>query len=166
HIISGTPTVVTTPSEVTAAANQVNSAKQELNGDERLRVAKQNANTAIDALTQLNTPQKAKLKEQVGQANRLEDVQTVQTNGQALNNAMKGLRDSIANETTIKAGQNYTDASPNNRNEYDSAVTAAKAIINQTSNPTMEPNTITQATSQVTTKEHALNGAQNLAQAK
>ncbi len=41
--------------------------------------AKQNANTAIDALTQLNTPQKAKLKEQVGQANRLEDVQTVQT---------------------------------------------------------------------------------------
>lgn len=27
--------------------------------------AKQNANTAIDALTQLNTPQKAKLKEQV-----------------------------------------------------------------------------------------------------
>ena len=54
HIISGTPTV-TTPSEVTAAANQVNSAKQELNGDERLRVAKQNANTAIDALTQLNT---------------------------------------------------------------------------------------------------------------
>ena len=41
HIISGTPTVVTTPSEATAAANQVNSAKQELNGDERLRV-KQN----------------------------------------------------------------------------------------------------------------------------
>ena len=42
---------------------------------------------------------------------------------------MKGLRDSIANEATIKAGQNYTDASPNNRNEYDSAVTAAKALI-------------------------------------
>lgn len=130
HIISGTPTVVTTPSEVTAAANQVNSAKQELNGDERLRVAKQNANTAIDALTQLNTPQKAKLKEQVGQANRLEDVQTVQTNGQALNNAMKGLRDSIANETAVKAGQNFTDASPNNQSTYNSAVSNAKGIIN------------------------------------
>ncbi|MBU5904934.1 GA module-containing protein, partial [Vibrio cholerae O1] len=59
HIISGTPTVGTTPSEVTAAANQVNSAKQELNGDKKLREEKQNANTAIDALTQLNTPQKA-----------------------------------------------------------------------------------------------------------
>ncbi|WP_370695482.1 hypothetical protein [Staphylococcus aureus] len=55
----GTPTVVTTPSEVTAAANQVNSAKHALNGDERLLEAKQNANTAIDALTQLNTPSKS-----------------------------------------------------------------------------------------------------------
>ncbi|MBR8865175.1 hyperosmolarity resistance protein Ebh, partial [Staphylococcus aureus] len=166
HIISGTPTVVTTPSEVTAAANQVNSAKQELNGDERLREAKQNANTAIDALTQLNTPQKAKLKEQVGQANRLEDVQTVQTNGQALNNAMKGLRDSIANETTVKAGQNYTDASPNNQSTYNSAVSNAKGIINQTNNPTMDASAITQAATQVNNAKNGLNGAENLRNAQ
>ncbi len=166
HIISGTPTVVTTPSEVTAAANQVNSAKQELNGDERLRVAKQNANTAIDALTQLNTPQKAKLKEQVGQANRLEDVQTVQTNGQSLNNAMKGLRDSIANETTVKASQNYTDASPNNQSTYNSAVSNAKGIINQTNNPTMDASAITQATTQVNNAKNGLNGAENLRNAQ
>ena len=166
HIISGTPTVVTTPSEVTAAANQVNSAKQELNGDERLRVAKQNANTAIDALTQLNTPQKAKLKEQVGQANRLEDVQSVQTNGQALNNAMKGLRDSISNETTVKASQNYTDASPNNQSTYNSAVSNAKGIINQTNNPTMDASTITQATTQVNNAKNGLNGAENLRNAQ
>lgn len=166
HIISGTPTVVTTPSEVTAAANQVNSAKQELNGDERLRVAKQNANTAIDALTQLNTPQKAKLKEQVGQANRLEDVQSVQTNGQSLNNAMKGLRDSIANETTVKASQNYTDASPNNQSTYNSAVSNAKGIINQTNNPTMDASAITQATTQVNNAKNGLNGAENLRNAQ
>ncbi|EGS81877.1 putative CRISPR-associated protein Csc2 [Staphylococcus aureus subsp. aureus 21235] len=166
HIISGTPTVVTTPSEVTAAANQVNSAKQELNGDERLHVAKQNANTAIDALTQLNTPQKAKLKEQVGQANRLEDVQTVQTNGQSLNNAMKGLRDSIANETTVKASQNYTDASPNNQSTYNSAVSNAKGIINQTNNPTMDVSAITQATTQVNNAKNGLNGAENLRNAQ
>ncbi|CAC8241649.1 cell wall associated fibronectin-binding protein [Staphylococcus aureus] len=166
HIISGTPTVVTTPSEVTAAANQVNSAKQELNGDERLRVAKQNANTAIDALTQLNTPKKAKLKEQVGQANRLEDVQSVQTNGQSLNNAMKGLRDSIANETTVKASQNYTDASPNNQSTYNSAVSNAKGIINQTNNPTMDTSAITQATTQVNNAKNGLNGAENLRNAQ
>ncbi len=166
HIISGTPTVVTTPSEVTAAANQVNSAKQELNGDERLRVAKQNANTAIDALTQLNTPQKAKLNEQVGQANRLEDVQTVQTNGQSLNNAMKGLRDIIANETTVKASQNYTDASPNNQSTYNNAVSNAKGIINQTNNPTMDASAITQAATQVNNAKNGLNGAENLRNAQ
>lgn len=166
HIISGTPTVVTTPSEVTAAANQVNSAKQELNGDERLRVAKQNANTAIDALTQLNTPQKAKLKEQVGQANRLDDVQSVQTNGQALNNAMKGLRDSIANETTVKGSQNYTDASPNNQSAYNSAVSNAKGIINQNTNPTMDASAITQSATQVNTTKDGLNGAENLRNAQ
>ncbi|HDB4581555.1 TPA: GA module-containing protein, partial [Staphylococcus aureus] len=135
-------------------------------GDNNLRVAKEHANNTIDGLAQLNNAQKAKLKEQVQSATTLDGVQTVKNSSQTLNTAMKGLRDSIANEATIKAGQNYTDASPNNRNEYDSAVTAAKAIINQTSNPTMEPNTITQVTSQVTTKEQALNGARNLAQAK
>ncbi|MBS3414232.1 GA module-containing protein, partial [Staphylococcus aureus] len=138
----------------------------ELNGDERLRVAKQNANTAIDALTQLNTPQKAKLKEQVGQANRLEDVQSVQTNGQSLNNAMKGLRDSIANETTVKASQNYTDASPNNQSTYNSAVSNAKGIINQTNNPTMDTSAITQATTQVNNAKNGLNGAENLRNAQ
>ena len=78
---------------------------------------------------------------------------------------MKGLRDSIANEATIKAGQNYTDASPNNRNSTTAQLLQQKQSLIK-HRTTMEPNTITQATSQVTTKEQALNGAQNLAQAK
>ncbi|HAY1189645.1 TPA: hypothetical protein JZZ67_002791, partial [Staphylococcus aureus] len=151
NIISGTPNATLTVNDVNSAASQVNAAKTALNGDNNLRVAKEQANNTIDGLAQLNNAQKAKLKEQVQSATTLDGVQTVKNSSQTLNTAMKGLRDSIANEATIKAGQNYTDASPNNRNEYDSAVTAAKAIINQTSNPTMEPNTITQATSQVTT---------------
>ncbi|MQK80192.1 hypothetical protein EI045_23450, partial [Escherichia coli] len=106
--------------------------------------------------------QKAKLKEQVGQATTLPNVQTVRDNAQTLNTAMKGLRDSIANEATIKAGQNYTDASPNNRSEYDSAVTAAKAIIGQTTSPTMNAQEINQAKDQVTAKQQALNGQENL----
>ena len=105
NIISGTPTPTLTPSDVTNAATQVTNAKTQLNGNHNLEVAKQNANTAIDGLTSLNGPQKAKLKEQVGQATTLPNVQTVRDNAQTLNTAMKGLRDSIANEATIKAGQ-------------------------------------------------------------
>ncbi|WP_142991092.1 GA module-containing protein, partial [Staphylococcus aureus] len=59
-----------------AADTQVTNAKTQLNGNHNLEVAKQNANTAIDGLTSLNGPQKAKLKEQVGQATTLPNVQT------------------------------------------------------------------------------------------
>ncbi len=162
NIISGTPTPTLTPSDVTNAATQVTNAKTQLNGNHNLEVAKQNANTAIDGLTSLNGPQKAKLKEQVGQATTLPNVQTVRDNAQTLNTAMKGLRDSIANEATIKAGQNYTDASQNKQTDYNNAVSAAKAIIGQTSSPTMDAQEINQAKDQVTAKQQALNGQENL----
>ena len=137
NIVSGTPTPTLTPSDVTNAATQVTNAKTQLNGNHNLEVAKQNANTAIDGLTSLNGPQKQNLKNKLGQATTLPNVQTVRDNAQTLNTAMKGLRDSIANEATIKAEQNSRMQVPNNRSEYDSAVTAAKAIIGQTSSPTM-----------------------------
>ncbi|MBW1117744.1 FIVAR domain-containing protein, partial [Escherichia coli] len=97
----------------------------------------------------MNNAQKAKLKEQVQSATTLDGVQTVKNSSQTLNTAMKGLRDSIANETTVKTSQNYTDASPNNQSTYNSAVSNAKGIINQTNNPTMDTSAITQATTQV-----------------
>lgn len=161
-IVSGTPTPTLTPSDVKNAATQVTNAKTQLNGNHNLEVAKQNANTAIDGLTSLNGPQKAKLKEQVGQATTLPNVQNVRDNAQTLNTAMKGLRDSIANEATIKAGQNYTDASQNKQTDYNNAVTAAKAIIGQTTSPTMNAQEINQAKDQVTAKQQALNGQENL----
>ncbi|MDU0318189.1 hypothetical protein, partial [Staphylococcus epidermidis] len=48
------------------------------------------------------------------------------------------------------------------RNEYDSAVTAAKAIIGQTTSPSMNAQEINQAKDQVTAKQQALNGQENL----
>ena len=62
----------------------------------------------------------------MGQATTLPNVQTVHDNAQTLNTAMKGLRDSIANEATIKAGQNYTDASQNKQTDYNNAVLQQK----------------------------------------
>ncbi len=50
---------------------------------------------------------------------------------------MKGLRDILRMKQTISLGQNYTDASPNNRSEYDSSHQQQKAIIGQTTSPSM-----------------------------
>ncbi len=109
NIINGTPNATLTVNDVNSATSQVNAANSIINGDNNLRVAKENANNTIDWLAQLNN---AQVNEASSSATTLEGVaQTV--NSQTLNTAMKGLRDSIANEATIKAGQNYTDASPN-----------------------------------------------------
>jgi len=78
-IIHGTNGAVLIPSEISNVASQVNSAKQDLNGDENLRKAKQNATTAVDGLTSLNEAQKDQLKQQIAQAQTLPDVEQQKT---------------------------------------------------------------------------------------
>ena len=48
--------------------------------------------------------------------------------------------------------------SPNNQSTYNSAVSNAKGIINQTNKPTMDTSAITQATTQVNNAKNGLNG--------
>ncbi|WP_424842390.1 hyperosmolarity resistance protein Ebh [Staphylococcus pasteuri] len=165
-IINGTNNVVLVPTDIDNATTSVTNAYNALNGDNNLRVAKENANNTIDGLAQLNNVQKANLREQVQNAQTLPDVQTVKTNAQTLNDAMRTLRDSVANEQTVKSSQNYTDANQDLQQAYDAQVNNANNIINETGTPTMDPNTITQAATQVTTAEGALNGAQNLVNAQ
>ncbi|MQH59301.1 hypothetical protein EI053_29665, partial [Escherichia coli] len=62
--------------------------------------------------------------------------------------------------------QNYTDASPNKKDAYNNAVTTAQGIIDQTTNPTLDPTVINQAAGQVSTTKNALNGNENLEAAK
>lgn len=57
QIISGTPNANVDPQQVAQALQQVTQAKGDLNGNHNLQVAKDNANTAIDQLPNLNQPQ-------------------------------------------------------------------------------------------------------------
>ena len=52
---------------------------------------------------------------------------------------MKKLRDSIADANDIKQTSNYINEVPSIPKCYDNAVDHAQQIINQTSNPTMDP---------------------------
>ncbi len=165
-IINGTNNVVLVPTDIDNATTSVTNAYNALNGDNNLRVAKENANNTIDGLAQLNNVQKANLKEQVQNARTLPDVQTVKTNAQTLNDAMRTLRDSVANEQTVKSSQNYTDANQDLQQAYDAQINNVNNIINETGTPTMDPNTITQVATQVTTAEGALNGTENLVNAQ
>ncbi|MQK80288.1 hypothetical protein EI045_23945, partial [Escherichia coli] len=121
------------------ALQQVNKAKGDLNGNHNLQVAKDNANTAIDQLPNINQPQKTALKQQVNAAQRVSGVTDPKNSATSLNNAMDQLKQAIADHDTIVAGGNYTNASPDKQGAYTDAYNAAKNIVNGS------PNVITNA---------------------
>ena len=74
---------------------------------------------------------------------------------------MTQLKQGIADKAQIKGSENYHDADPDKQTAYDNAVTKAEELLKQTTNPTMDPNTIQQALTKVKDTNQALNGNQN-----
>ncbi|MCS5201639.1 UNVERIFIED_CONTAM: DUF1542 domain-containing protein [Staphylococcus aureus] len=165
-LISGTPDVVVTPSEITAALNKVTQAKNDLNGNTNLATAKQNVQHAIDQLPNLNQAQRDEYNKQITQATHVPNVNAIQQAATTLNDAMTQLKQGIANKAQIKGSENYHDADTDKQTAYDNAVTKAEELLKQTTNPTMDPNTIQQALTKVNDTNQALNGNQKLADAK
>ncbi|MET1284804.1 DUF1542 domain-containing protein, partial [Staphylococcus aureus] len=165
-LISATPDVVVTPSEITAALNKVTQAKNDLNGNTNLATAKQNVQHAIDQLPKLNQAQRDEYSKQITQATLVPNVNAIQQAATTLNDAMTQLKQGIANKAQIKGSENYHDADTDKQTAYDNAVTKAEELLKQTTNPTMDPNTIQQALTKVNDTNQALNGNQKLADAK
>ncbi|RNM37590.1 DUF1542 domain-containing protein [Staphylococcus aureus] len=165
-LISATPDVVVTPSEITAALNKVTQAKNDLNGNTNLATAKQNVQHAIDQLPNLNQAQRDEYSKQITQAALVPNVNAIQQAATTLNDAMTQLKQGIANKAQIKGSENYHDADTDKQTAYDNAVTKAEELLKQTTNPTMDPNTIQQALTKVNDTNQALNGNQKLADAK
>ncbi|HDB3493447.1 TPA: hyperosmolarity resistance protein Ebh [Staphylococcus aureus] len=165
-LISATPDVVVTPSEITAALNKVTQAKNDLNGNTNLATAKQNVQHAIDQLPNLNQAQRDEYSKQITQATLVPNVNAIQQAATTLNDAMTQLKQGIANKAQIKGSENYHDADTDKQTAYDNAVTKVEELLKQTTNPTMDPNTIQQALTKVNDTNQALNGNQKLADAK
>ncbi len=79
---------------------------------------------------------------------------------------MGNLKQGIANKDTVKASENYHDADVDKQTAYTNAVSQAEGIINQTTNPTLNPDDITRALTQVTDAKNSLNGEAKLATEK
>ncbi len=166
QIANGTPTPVLTPDTVTQAVTTMNQAKDALNGDEKLAHAKQDAIANLDTLRDLNQPQRDALRNQINQAQALATVEQTKQNAQNVNTAMGNLKQGIANKDTVKASENYHDADADKQTAYTNAVSQAEGIINQTTNPTLNPDDITRALTQVTDAKNGLNGEAKLATEK
>lgn len=166
QIANGTPTPVLTPDAVTQAVTTMNQAKDALNGDEKLAQAKQDALANLDTLRDLNQPQRDALRNQINQAQALATVEQTKQNAQNVNTAMSNLKQGIANKDTVKASENYHDADADKQTAYTNAVSQAEGIINQTTNPTLNPDDITRVLTQVTDAKNGLNGEAKLATEK
>ncbi|MDQ7132556.1 DUF1542 domain-containing protein, partial [Staphylococcus aureus] len=152
--------------QVESITNEVNAAKQALNGNDNLANAKQQAKQQLANLTHLNDAQKQSFESQITQAPLVTDVTTINQKAQTLDHAMELLRNSVADNQTTLASEDYHDATAQRQNDYNKAVTAANNIINQTTSPTMNPDDVNGATTQVNNTKVALDGDENLAAAK
>lgn len=145
QIISGTPNANVDPQQVAQALQQVNQAKGDLNGNHNLQVAKDNANTAIDQLPNLNQPQKTALKDQVSHAELVTGVNAIKQNADALNNAMGTLKQQIQANSQVPQSVDFTQADQDKQQAYNNAANQAQQIANGIPTPVLTPDTVTQA---------------------
>ena len=86
-------------------------AKQALNGDERVALAKTNGKHDIEQLNALNNAQQDGFKGRIDQSNDLNQIQQIVDEAKALNRVMDQLSQEITgNEGRTKGSTNYVNA--------------------------------------------------------
>ncbi|WP_415918637.1 hyperosmolarity resistance protein Ebh [Staphylococcus warneri] len=161
--LAGNPTVQTINDKVT----QANNAKSALDqARAALELDRAPMLSALQNATSLNNAQRNAFTNQINTAPNHAALVSIQNNINELNTAMTNLRNSVADNSTIKKQIKYTDATSSNRTNYNNAVNNANQIIAEKNNPTMTASTINQKAAAVNTTKDALDGEQNLQRAK
>ncbi len=148
------------------ATQAVTDAKNNLHGDQKLAQDKQRATETLNNLSNLNTPQRQALENQINNAATRGEVAQKLTEAQALNQAMEALRNSIQDQQQTEAGSKFINEDKPQKDAYQAAVQHAKDLINQTSNPTLDKAQVEQLTQAVNQAKDNLHGDQKLADDK
>ncbi|VDZ92707.1 surface protein, ECM binding protein-like protein A [Staphylococcus aureus] len=148
------------------ATQAVTDAKNNLHGDQKLAQDKQRATETLNNLSNLNTPQRQALENQINNAATRGEVAQKLTEAQALNQAMEALRNSIQDQQQTEAGSKFINEDKPQKDAYQAAVQNAKNLINQTNNPTLDKAQVEQLTQAVNQAKDNLHGDQKLADDK
>lgn len=148
------------------ATQAVTDAKNNLHGDQKLAQDKQRATETLNNLSNLNTPQRQALENQINNAATRGEVAQKLTEAQALNQAMEALRNSIQDQQQTEAGSKFINEDKPQKDAYQAAVQNAKDLINQTNNPTLDKAQVEQLTQAVNQAKDNLHGDQKLADDK
>ncbi|MDV0110527.1 matrix-binding protein, partial [Staphylococcus aureus] len=152
--------------QVQAALNQLNQAKNDLNGDNKVAQAKESAKRALASYSNLNNAQSTAATSQIDNATTVAGVTAAQNTANELNTAMGQLQNGINDQNTVKQQVNFTDADQGKKDAYTNAVTNAQGILDKANGQNMTKAQVEAALNQVTTAKNALNGDANVRQAK
>ncbi len=165
-IIAGLNNPTINKGNVTSATQAVTSSKNALDGVERLAQDKQTAGNSLNHLDQLTPAQQQALENQINNATTRDKVAEIIAQAQALNEAMKALKESIKDQPQTEASSKFINEDQAQKDAYTQAVQHAKDLINKTTDPTLVKSVIDQATQAVNDAKNNLHGDQKLADDK
>ncbi|HDF3525787.1 TPA: GA module-containing protein, partial [Staphylococcus aureus] len=149
--------------QVDQALQNILNAKQALNGDERVALAKTNGKHDIDQLNALNNAQQDGFKGRIDQSKDLNQIQQIVDEAKALNRAMVQLSQEITgNEGRTKGSTNYVNADTQVKQVYDEAVDKAKQALDKSSGQNLTAEQVIKLNDAVTAAKKALNGEERL----
>ena len=152
--------------QVQQLTEAVTNAKNHLHGDEKLQNDKQLAVNNLNQLSGLNDAQRDAFESQINQAPTRNMVAESISQANALNQAMVSLRNAIQNEPQVESSSQFINEDTPEQEAYKQAVSNAKAIINETTNPIMDKAQVDETLQEVNDAIANLHGDQKLAQAQ
>lgn len=145
------------------ALQNILNAKQALNGDERVAIAKTNGKHDIDQLNALNHAQQDRFKGRINQSNYLNEIQQIVNEAKVLNSSMGQLSQDISeNEGRTKGSTNYVNADTQLKRAYDEAVENAKQALDKTTGQNLTSDQVIKLNEAVTAAKNELNGEERL----
>ncbi|MDS3871671.1 DUF1542 domain-containing protein, partial [Staphylococcus hominis] len=120
----------------------------------------------IKQQTDLTDAQKDKLIEKTKASTTSDELENIKHNTDLLNDAMKQLKENIAEKDKIKASINYTDGDKDKKDTYDDALKEAEKLINDAKNPIIDPSMINQLKDKIINAKNNLNGVEKLQNAR
>ncbi|MDQ6223143.1 matrix-binding protein, partial [Staphylococcus epidermidis] len=150
------------PTVINSITHELETAQNNLHGDQKLAHAQQDAANVINGLIHLNVAQREVMINANTNATTREKVAKNLDNAQALDKAMETLQQVVAHKNNILNDSKYLNEDSKYQQQYDRVVADAEQLLNQTTNPTLEPYKIDIVKDNVLANEKILFGAEKL----
>lgn len=164
-LITAHPTIMD-KNQIDQAIENIKQALNDLHGSNKLSEDKKEASEQLQNLNSLTNGQKDTILNHIFSAPTRSQVGEKIASAKQLNNTMKALRDSIADNNEILQSSKYFNEDSEQQNAYNQAVNKAKNIINDQPTPVMANDEIQSVLNEVKQTKDNLHGDQKLANDK